>query len=355
MANKHRLITGRQNIILGILSGCILFLIGACLVLSRSGHLTFTPPVTHKTTFSSDTRSFPSQISVAGNILVTDTGKKIILKGLMPADPAVLNRKGKFNQDFIKEMRDTGANVIRIPVHPENWEQDPDYLWRYLDPLVAWSGELGMYAIIDLHFIGNVETGAGEQMPDIHTPSKDFTLAFWRMIANYFKDTPNVIFEIVNEPESISPSVWRQTASEITTTIRTAGANQLIVAGGVEFSKDISWVLDQPIHDKNIAYAAHIYPSHTSFYWNGWFGEVSKTYPVLVTEWGWLETSSDQKTEYLIGSAASYGEPLLGYLDEREIGWVACWYDDQWMPAMFKADFLEITGYGNFVKMRLAN
>jgi endoglucanase len=125
--------------------------------------------------------------------------------------------------------------------------------------------------------------------------------------------------------------------------------------GGVEYSKNISWVLEQPVDFKNIAYAAHIYPSHSPLYWDEWFGEVSKTYPVLVTEWGWLETSPDHDTDYLVGSATSYGEPFLNYLDEREIGWVACWYDDQWLPAMFEDGFLEMTGYGKFVQTRLAD
>jgi endoglucanase len=355
MKNKNRKTSGRQKLWLGIITTVMLFLVGICLTLSRMGHFSFTPPIAHKPYFSTETTTYPSRLSVSGNKLVDHVGQQIILKGLMFPDPARLKSKGKFNRAFIQELRDTGANVIRVPVHPEYWQQDPDYLWRYLDPIVSWSGEAGLYVIIDLHFIGNVETGAGEKMPDIQSSSKDFTVAFWRLTAAYFKDAPNVIFEIVNEPQSITPAAWRDAAAEITAVIRAAGAKQLIIVGGVEYASDLSWVLDQPVTGENIAYAAHIYPSHSPRSWDGWFGEVSKKYPVLITEWGWMETSPSPQTDYLVGSAASYGEPLMNYLQEYKIGWVACWYDDEWLPPMFKPGYQGMTGYGDFVEARLAH
>lgn len=228
----------RHKVVLGLVWGGILFLVGVCLLASGFGHFSFNPPLPHAPRFSANTISYPSRLSVVGNRLVNSANQKIILKGLMPPDPAKLNSTGRFNRALIQEMRDTGANAIRIPVHPENWEQDPDYLWRYLDPLVTWSGEVGLYVIIDLHFIGNIETGAGGQMPELRASSKAFTLTFWRLTASYFKDTPNVIFEIVNEPQSITPSVWRQIAAGITMAIRNAGADQLIVVGGIDYAKD---------------------------------------------------------------------------------------------------------------------
>ena len=100
-------------------------------------------------------------------------------------------------------------------MRPENWVRDKDYLWRYLDPLVGWAGELCLYVIIDWHYIGNVETGAGAQMPDTPQQPKELTLAFWRLVASYFRDAPHVLFEVFNEPAAISALDWRRSASEI--------------------------------------------------------------------------------------------------------------------------------------------
>jgi endoglucanase len=345
--------SSRRRLILIILAAGILVLSGVCVVLSRSGSFSFTLPIAHKPSFAADTAAYPVRLHTSGNSIMNVTDQAVVLKGLMPPDPAQLNSKGKFTRSFFQEMRDTGANVVRIPVHPERWEQDSDYLWRYLDPVVAWGGEMGMYVILDLHFIGNIASGAGSQMPDLHTSSKDFTLAFWKQVAAYFKDTPHVIFEICNEPADISPSVWHSSAQEIVDLIRAAGANQLIIVGGVEYSKNLSWVADEPVTGANIAYAAHIYPAHGAAYWNEWFGEVSTHFPVLVTEWGWLKTAPDSQTAYLVGNAETYGVPFLSYLDAHHIGWVACWYDDDWLPAMFESGFNALNDYGKFVKARL--
>ena len=324
--------------------GCsVLFLIA-----SRYGNLSINLPLEHKLAFDADTSAHPSQLRAQGSKLIDENGQIVTLRGLMPADPAVLRRKGKFDRLFFDGMADSGANVIRLPVHPERWERDPDYLWRYLDPAVAWNGENGVYTIIDLHFIGDIGTDRGAQMPDISVPSRDFALEFWRQVASYFKDTPHVIFEIFNEPADIPAADWRANAQVLVDAIRSTGADQLIIVGGIEYSRDLSWVLEDPIKGENIAYAAHIYPAHSKYSWERWFGNVAEKYPVVVTEWGWMETDPGGKQSYLVGNQKSYGAPFMDYLDQRGIGWVACWYDDEWKPAMFAEGFDELTPFAKF-------
>ena len=43
------------------------------------------------------------------------------------------------------------------------------------------------------------------------------------------------------------------------------------------------------------------------------------------------------------------------YLNERDIGWVACWYDDEAEPPMFQREWRGYTGYGEFVMDRLGH
>jgi aryl-phospho-beta-D-glucosidase BglC (GH1 family) len=267
----------------------------------------------------------------------------------MPTELTVLAKKGLFNSEFFTEIAATGANVVRIPIHPEYWERDPDYLWRNLEPAVQWAGENGLHAIIDLHFIGNIATNRGAQMPDIEAHSKDFALEFWQQTAAYFKDAPHVIFEIFNEPTGISAAEWRANAETLVAAIRETGAQQIIIVGGIEYSRDLSWVLDEPIFGENIAYAIHIYPAHHHSSWDRWFGEVAAQHPVVMTEWGWVEDNQNGKQPYLVGTQERYGEALIKYLDEHSIGWVACWYDDEWQPDMFHDNFTQINPYGQFV------
>jgi aryl-phospho-beta-D-glucosidase BglC (GH1 family) len=96
--------------------------------------------------------------------------------------------------------------VIRIPVHPLTWESISDYLWRYLDDAVCWAGEYGMYVIIDWNSIGNVKTGSAPEGSNMFTHTWENTTSFWNVVSAYFAGAPNVLFEVFNEPESITVS-----------------------------------------------------------------------------------------------------------------------------------------------------
>ncbi|MCL4562128.1 MAG: glycoside hydrolase family 5 protein [Chloroflexi bacterium] len=323
---------------------------------ARSGHLSLKLPVDKNEQFSGQSMSvFPSRLHASGNQIVDESGKVILLRGLMPQDPDKLNSRGKFKREFFEEMMQTGANVIRIPVHVERWVNDEYYLWRYLDPVVAWAGEMGMYVIIDWHSIGNVVSGAGSQMPDVKQNSMDLALSFWSTTARYFREAPHVIFEIFNEPESIDGAEWKAGAEKLIQAIREQGAEQMVIVGGIDFGKDLSWVWEIPVSESNLAYASHIYPSHSSSNWDEWFGDIAERYPVVSTEWGFMDENRTEGPSYLAGTRADYGEPFLNYLDARGIGWVACWYDDEWLPPMFAKNGGQLTQYGQFVLEYLNN
>lgn len=312
-------------------------------------------PVQHKARFEhSGLAGFPGPLRASSNRLVEARGASVRLHGVMPADPARLDSRGMFNRDFYTQIAATGANAVRIAVHPEPWVDDPDYLWRHLDPVVGWAGEMGMYVIVDWHYIGNIATGSGDEMPDIDNPPRELTLEFWKQVSAYFRDAPNVLFDIWNEPAGgISAQTWQRSATEVVQAIRAQGAKQPIIVGGIEYSRDLSWVLENPIPDDNVVYAAHIYPGHSSSHWDYWFGQVSQVYPVLATEWGFMDENRAEGPSHLAGDRAGYGEPFLAYLDAHGIGWFTCWYDDDWQPPMFSKGWDEPTRYGAFALERL--
>ena len=155
---------------------------------------------------TSNLNQFPSQLKVQGNWLIDGQGNQILLNGIMIADPLIADVKDDFNKRLFKQLHDLGANVIRIPVHPLTWESISDYLWRYLDDAVCWAGEYGMYVIIDWHSIGNVKTGSAPEGSNMFTHTWENTTGFWNVVSAYFAGAPNVLFEVFNEPESITVS-----------------------------------------------------------------------------------------------------------------------------------------------------
>jgi endoglucanase len=311
-------------------------------------------PVAHKPVFESQALDdFPSRLHVEENRLVNAQGESVRLRGIMPVDPAKLHAENRFNRRFFEELANTGANVIRIPVHPANWQDDPDYLWRYLDPAVQWAGELGMYVIIDWHSIGNIETGTAPLMPELYSHTLSMTVDFWKGTAAYFYQAPNVLFELFNEPQGIRADRWRENAGHLVQIVRAQGASQPIIVGGVDYARALAWVLEAPVPGENIVYAAHIYPGHPADMWQAYFGKVAERYPVLITEWGFMDENPSPEQPYLNGSAESYAIPLMNFLDERGIGWVACWYDDDWQPTIFAAGNESLTHFGKFVLAQL--
>lgn len=351
MGNQQKPTKAILFIIPGIVIACVVLALAA----SKSGHFTLNLPVEHKTAFeATNLADYPARLHAEGNLIVNPSGESVRLRGIMFPDPSILQEQNRFKPRLITDIADLGANVIRVPVHPQYFVKDGEYLWRYLDPVVKWAGEAGIYVVIDWHFIGNVATGAGEQMPALEMDAKQLTLDFWKSTARYFKDTPNVIFEIFNEPQSIDAATWHDNAEEIIQVIRAQGANQLVIVGGIDFGRDLSWVIENPVIDGNIAYASHIYPIHATSGYDGWFGSTAAKYPVLMTEWGYIESTDDASINYLVGTAAGYGKEFTNYLDAHQIGWIACWYDDVWMPIMFEEGNKVLTDYGQFVVDQLS-
>jgi hypothetical protein len=319
------------------------------LVAARFGSFSFNPPLKRTAAWAAPDASLPPALQVDGNRLLAPDGQTVVLRGLMPPDPARLRADRRFDRAFFEGIAATGVNAVRIPIHPERWVRDPDYLWRYLDPVVTWTGELGLYVILDWHYIGNIATGAGENMPDIEQEPVALTLDFWRQVASRYASAPHALFEIWNEPAEIEAPVWRSHAEQIIATIRATGARQVVIVGGTDWSRDLSDFRAAPLSDDQVAYAAHIYPAHSAAMWDFWFGNLARSHPVLLTEWGYMDENRADGPVYLRGSEAQYGAPLLAYAEARRMGWVACWYDDTWLPPMYGKGMKAVTGYGRFV------
>ena len=67
--------------------------------------------------------------------------------------------QGHWSKDHFVKVKEMGAKLVRIPVHPVAWrERTPAEYIKLLDQAVGWCTELEMYVILDWHTIGNLET-----------------------------------------------------------------------------------------------------------------------------------------------------------------------------------------------------
>src|SRR3972149_1038468 len=95
-------------------------------------------------------------IQVKGNKFVNALGDTVLFRGLAIADPDKLEQEGPWNRNLFVKVKEMGAMIVRIPVHPvpERGRAPSKYL-EFLDQAVVLCTELGMYVIIDWHSIGN--------------------------------------------------------------------------------------------------------------------------------------------------------------------------------------------------------
>jgi hypothetical protein len=125
---------------------------------------------------------------------------------------------------------------------------------------------------------------------------------------------------------------------------------------GPWWTSDLSEIPTDPIDDDNVVYPAHIYPGTLEEGevpeegWERLFGEVSHSLPVVVTEWGFHD-GGDSVTD---GTLADYGIPLVDFMDERDLGWLAYIYHPFAEPMMLETDWVTLTELGSLVEDALS-
>lgn len=234
-----------------------------------------------------------------------------------------------------------GANVVRLPLNQDCWLNDssnPNYNSSYasnVDDQVQAAQQNNMDIILDLHWSDqgtySVATpclsggNCQQTMPDQHS------LTFWQQVAAKYASSPNVLFELYNEPHpgSASPSTadwstWLNGGTCSTETnsstcgagtspgytavgmqalynaVRAQNANNLVVIGGLNWAYDLSEVSSNAVNGTNILYNTHPYSDKSQnpgpSDWQTEFGSLSATYPVIATEFGYLPTTQTTLT-----------------------------------------------------------
>jgi endoglucanase len=241
---------------------------------------------------------------------------------------------------------------VRFPVYPNaidqtpGWNANPDaYFNNHLNPAIQNCVARQIYCIIDWHYITDYNNST------VDTSTRNF----WSYVAPKYANTPNVIFELYNEP--INPdnwSTWKQWAQPWVNINRAAAPNNLILIGGPRWSQNVAEAATNPFTGGNIAYVCHIYPQHGGqSTWDSWFGNSSATVPYFITEWGW-QNGGAQPTS---GTLSGYGIPFSNYLESKGVSWTAWVFDKLWQPVMFDANWNLLGGenyMGQFTKDELA-
>ncbi|MDP6776194.1 MAG: cellulase family glycosylhydrolase, partial [Candidatus Latescibacteria bacterium] len=250
----------------------------------------------------------------------------VVLRGVATVDPYFLHRRERVSRsDFAVLARDWNAGIVRLPVHPDLWQLSDRYLEDYVDPIVAWCEELGIYVFLGWHAHGSPITGQAEKPDWAQTPpwrgnpyNPDRALAISALteMAARYADRPRVIFGTFNEPAYVGWDEWRPVAEELVDTIHSAAPDALVMVSGTDFGYDLNGVLDNPVDRPNVVYETHPYPWKGEA-WKTFVPALSRRHPVFLGEWGYGPTESPGF------GRLNYGEPLVALCRGLGIGWTA--------------------------------
>ena len=253
-----------------------------------------------------------------------------------------------------------GGNVVRLPLSENFWlyghpsenctaNQYQTLVKQTVDTLT----KLNLNVILNLEWTnaGGQIFGGGTQLA---MPDSD-SISFWQQVAGIYASFPNVLFEVFNEPHIFSWSCWingcqisgdvgtdhqRYTYAgigmqQLVDTIRSTGAANLILVGGLNWGYDLSQLPTYHLSGTNIVYDTHPYDYYGKqpINWDADFGNVSSLYPLFSAESG----------EYDCGT--SYMSQLINYFDAHDISWVGwAWVISSINPCLYPQVVSNYTG-----------
>jgi endoglucanase len=298
-------------------------------------------------------------IQVRGNKFVDARGNTILFRGLAIADPDKIEQEGQWSENLFKKVKEMGATIVRIPVHPVPWRmRTPAKYLQLLDQAVEWCTALGMYVVIDWHSIGNL--GMELFQDPVYNTTRRETYEFWRTIARHFSGNNTVAFyELFNEPTlfngqlgRMSWSEWKKINEDIIGLIRAYDRETIPLLAGLDWAYDLTPLHIEPIEAEGIGYVTHPYPHKRERPWEPkWeedFGFAASRYPVIATEFG-FSLGKEGMTEN-----GDYGKTIIHYLEGKGISWIAWVFDPEWHPRLFESwETYTLTPSGEFFKQAL--
>ena len=238
------------------------------------------------------------------------------------------------------------VNAVRIPLNETCWLGINGVAAEYsgaayrlaIANYVRLVNAHGMLAILDLH----LTAPGGEQAQQQHPmPDRDHSPEFWRQVASTFKDWPSVAFDLFNEPYPDSNQdtweawrCWRDGGwcagvdyeaagmTELVTAVRSTGARNLLLLGGVRYSAALSrWLTFRPEDPANNLTAAwHVYDFSWCAERTCWETDAAPVlahFPLVLSEIGEQDHGSAFVTE------------LMDWMDAHDGSYLA-WSWDAW-------------------------
>lgn len=321
---------------------------------------------------------WPKMLKVVGNRLHDTDGKEVWLQGVNAGGLETLPQDEQPVKSLVVAIDDWKANCVRVPLKEEfYWGKSPyqkdggESYRNKIDKMITLAANRGAYIVIDLH--------------RYRAPKKEHA-DFWKEFAAKYKDHPAVLFDLMNEPHSISWEIWQKggfvgdktgkdesaflTEAEkkenqgfesvgmqgLVDAVRSTGAKNIVIVGGIAWANDLSGILNgYALDDKGgngIMYSWHTYNWH-----KGWeeVVKVAEKHPIFLGEVG----ADVKKMEFLAADIQedpyTWVPDMLGFIQKYKINWTGWCFHPRATPVMITDwDYTPSPFWGAFAKDALA-
>ncbi len=226
-----------------------------------------------------------------------------------------------YNYSNLKELRDTwGINTFRVALYTdpedEGYIKNPHIKDKLLE-LINICIDLDLYVIVDWHILK-------DNNPEKYQKE---AIEFFDEISKLYSFTPNIIYEICNEPNG-EEVTWddniKPYAEKVIEVIRKNAPQSLIVVGTANWSKDIESVRNNRLPYNNIMYVVHSYPEGgIDIIRSGIENAKREKLPIIVTECAATDPTGDGKL---------YEKEFrnwINYLENYNISWIVWQFSDK--------------------------
>ena len=257
--------------------------------------------------------SYHGNLKIQDGNIVNDNGEVVSLRGMSSHN---LNWYGRiYTKDNLREIRDTwGVNCFRLAVYTnpneDGYIKHKEQIHE-IEKIIDYCIDLDIYVIVDWHILI-------DNNPNTY---KEDAIEFFDKISLKYRNVPNVIYEICNEPNG-DDVTWNDDikpyAEEIIRVIRNHSKNSLIIVGLADWCKDIESAKNNLLEDPNILYAVHFYAGDPDIIHLK--DDIKKAkdikMPLIVTECGATNESGDgvlYQKEF---------KEWIQYLEKNHISWI---------------------------------
>ena len=178
--------------------------------------------------------SYNGKLKIKGVDVVNQYDEKVLLKGI--STHGLHWFKELYTKENISKLKEEfNINLFRIAMYTDEGGYISDKsIKSKVEEIVEYCKELDLYVIIDWHILH-------DNNPNIN---KEEAKNFFKEMSNKYKDTPNVIFEICNEPNG--NTTWddvKNYANEVIPIIR-ENSDNIIVVGTPNWSQYVDQAAD---------------------------------------------------------------------------------------------------------------